>query len=110
MVGLRWSGRYNGSDVVFGVLRRLLVMVWILRWLDCGGQGTTMVGLGPSGYDNGLAAVVMVLRWLDCGGEGTTMVGLGRSGYYDGLAAVVMALRWLDCGGDGATMAGLQWR
>ena len=69
-----------------------------------------MVGLGRSGYDDGLAAVVMVLRWLDCGGEGATMVGLGRSGYYDGLAAVVMVLRWLDCGGEGSTMAGLQWR
>ena len=52
-----------------------------------------MVGLGPSGYDNGLAAVAMVLRWLDCGGEGTTMVGLGRSGYYDGWTAVVRVLR-----------------
>ena len=52
-----------------------------------------MVGLGPSGYDNGLAAVAMVLRWLDCGGEGTIMVGLGRSGYYDGWTAVVRVLR-----------------
>ena len=78
MVGLRWSGRYNGSDVVFGVLRRLPVVVWILRWLDldCGGQGTTMVGLVLSGYEDGLAAVVMVLRWLDCGDHGTTMVWL----------------------------------
>ena len=30
-----------------------------------------MVGLGPSGYDNGLAAVAMVLRWLDCGAQQT---------------------------------------
>ena len=86
MVGLRWSGHYNGSDVVFEVLRRLPVVVWILRWLDCGGQGTTMVGLGRSGYDDGLAAVVMVLRWLDCGGEGATSVCLRWRWYYYGWA------------------------
>ena len=67
-----------------------------------------MVGLGRSGYYDGLAAVVMVLRWLDCGGEGTTMVGQGRSGYYDGLAAVVMVLRLLDCSGESATSVSLR--
>ena len=45
MVGLRWSWYYNGSDVVFGVLRPLPAVVWILRWLHYGGEGTTMVGL-----------------------------------------------------------------
>ena len=76
MVGLRWSEHYNGSDVVFGVLRRLPAVVWILRWLDCGGEGTMMVGLRWGGYYDGWAAVVMVLRWFGSGDEGTTMVGL----------------------------------
>ena len=43
MVGLRWSWYYNGSDVVFGVLRRLPAVVRVLRWLGCSGQGITMV-------------------------------------------------------------------
>ena len=51
-------------------------MVMVLRWLDCGGEGATMAGLGRSGYYDGLAAVVMVLRWLDWGDQGTTMVWL----------------------------------
>ena len=92
MVGLRWSGHCNGSDVVFEVLRRLPVVVWILRWLDCGGQGTTMVGLGRTGYDDGLAAVVMVLRWLDCGGEGATMAGLQWRECYVCLSEVALVL------------------
>ena len=40
MVGLRWSGYYDGWTVLMRVL----------RWLDCGGQGTTMVGLQWLGY------------------------------------------------------------
>ena len=64
MVGLRWSGHYNGSDVVFGVLRLLPVVVWILRWLDCSGEGTKMVGLRWSGHYNGSDVVFEVLRRL----------------------------------------------
>ena len=37
-------------------------MVMALRWLGSGGEGTTMVGLGRSGYYDGCAAVVRVLR------------------------------------------------
>ena len=81
MVGLRWSGYYNGLDVVFGVLRRLPAVVWILRWLDCGGEGTTMAGLQMVGvrwlgYYGGWATVLRILRWLGCGGEGTMIFGL----------------------------------
>ena len=64
MVGLRWSGHYNCSDVVFGVLRRLPVVVLILRWLDCSGEGTKMVGLRWSGHYNGSDVVFEVLRRL----------------------------------------------
>ena len=35
MVGLRLSGYYDGWAAV----------VMVLRWLDCGGQGITTVGL-----------------------------------------------------------------
>ena len=35
MVGMRWLGYYDGWVVVLGVL----------RWLDCGGEGTPVVGL-----------------------------------------------------------------
>ncbi|KAI0211201.1 hypothetical protein LSAT2_003981 [Lamellibrachia satsuma] len=61
-----------------------------------------MVGLGRSGYYDGLAAVVMVLRWLDCGGEGATMAGLQWRECYVGLserAGHVMAEEGL-CVGD----------
>ena len=51
-----------------------------------------MVGLGRSGYDDGLAAVVMVLRWLDCGGEGATMAGLQWRECYVGLSEVALVL------------------
>ena len=88
MVGLRWSVYYNGSDVVFPVLRQLC---------------------RSSGYYDGWTAVVRVLRWLGSGGQSTTMVGQGRSGYNDGWAAVVRVLRWLGCGGEGTTMVGLRW-
>ena len=68
---------------------------WWSGYYDCwtvGGQGTTMVGLGRSGYDDGLAAVVMVLRWLDCGGEGATMAGLQWRECYVGLSQVALEL------------------
>ena len=45
-----------------------------------------MVGLGRSGYDDGLAAVVIVLRWLDCGGESATSVCLRWRWCYYGWA------------------------
>ena len=71
----------------------------VLRWLDCVGVGTTIVGLG---------------------GQASTMVGLQWLGYSDGWAAVVRALQWFGCGVRGTTtvagggldttMVGLQWR
>ena len=70
MVGLRWSGYYDGWTV----------LVRVLRWFDCGGQGTTIVGLQWWWYYDGWTTVVRVLRWLDCVDEGTTMVGLWCSG------------------------------
>ena len=48
----------------------------VLRWLDCVGEVTTMVGLRWSGYYDGWTVLMRVLRWLDCGGQGNTMVGL----------------------------------
>ena len=54
-----------------------------------------MVGLGRSGYYDGLAAVVMVLRWLDCGGDGATMAGVARVQWrecYVGLSELALVL------------------
>ena len=51
-----------------------------------------MVGLGRSGYYDGLAAVVMVLRWFGCGGDGTTMAGLQWRECYVGFSEVALVL------------------
>ena len=63
MVGMRLLGYYCGWVVVLRVLRWL-----VLRWMGCGGEGTTMVGLCWWGYYDGWAAVVREIRWLGSSG------------------------------------------
>ena len=51
----------------------------VLRWLDCGGEGTTMVGRQWRGY-------ARVLPWVDRDGESAMSVGLRWRWYYYGWA------------------------
>ena len=53
-------------------------MVRVIRWLDCVGEGTTMVGLRWS----------RPLQWFGCGVRGTTTVACG------GLDTTMVGLRW----------------
>ena len=72
MVGLWCSGYCDGWTAV----------VRVLRWLGCGGEGTTMVRMWCSRYYDGCV-----------GGLDITMIGLWCSGYCDSWAAVVRVLR-----------------
>ena len=59
---------YDGWAAVVRVLDGWVVVLRVLLWLDCGGEGTTMVGLCWCGYYDSWAGVVRLVRWLGSSG------------------------------------------